>query len=118
MSNYLKLKLSNFKIISIYYIVISLLTMYATYKNGIIIYQKHLIGFFEIFKPLILVIISISIPYLINYIYHKYILKEKYSYKEDYTPIFMALITLSLPLNINILLFTVLVILFSVIKLL
>lgn len=117
MNSFLKMKINNFKIIVIYYLTIILLTSYATYKNGIILYQKHLIDFVGIFKPLLLVLISIAIPIITNYIYKNSIRKEKYSIKEDYTPILFALITLSLPLNISIIIFLVLILIFSILKL-
>lgn len=115
--SHLKSKLNNTKIIMLYYLIILILTSYATYKNGIIIYQRNLINFINIFKPLLLVLISIIIPYLINFIYYKEIKKDNYNFKEDYTSIFMALITLTLPLNINIFLYLFIIIIFSILKL-
>ena len=117
MSGHLKSKLNNNKIILLYYLIIFILTSYATYKNGIILYQKHLIDFINIFKPLLLVLFSISITYVINYICNKLIKKDNYDYKEDYTPIFITLITLTLPLNINIILFLFILILVNILKL-
>ena len=117
MSGHLKSKLTNSKIIILYYIIVLLLTSYGIYKNGIILYQKHLIDFIHIFKPLILVLLSLFITYGINYIYHNNIKKDKYDYKEDYTPIFMTLITLSLPLNTSIILFVFIMIIVNILKL-
>ena len=117
MSGHLKSKLTNSKIIIIYYVIISILTCYATYKNGIILYQKNLINIISIFKPLLMVILSISFAYLTNYMYNNVIKKDTYNYKEDYTPIFMALITLTLPLNTNIFIFIFIMIVVNIIKL-
>ena len=116
MSSYLKSKNSNIKIIAIYYVVIMLLTIFAVYKNGIILYQKNLISFIEIFKPLLIVLMSIIISYVTNYLIIKVIKKDNYIIKEDYDSIFMTLIILSFPLNINIIYYFLLLILFSVIK--
>ena len=117
MSGHLKSKLTNSKIISLYYIIILILTTYATYKNGIILYQKNLVGIISIFKPMFLVLLSIVIPITLNYIYKVCFKKDKYYFNEDYTPIFMALITLSLPLNINILLFIIIMLIVNILKL-
>ena len=73
MSGHLKSKLTNSKIIIIYYIVILLLTVYATYKNGIILYSKNLINFISIFKPLLMILLSIGIASITNYIYINFI---------------------------------------------
>ena len=114
MNSYLKSKLKNINIITMYYICIILLTIYATYKNGIVIYNKGLISFISIFKPLILVILAISITYLINYIFNK-IKGNKYNILNDYKPIYLALITLTLPLNINIFLYLIIIIIFNIV---
>ena len=117
MSGHIKSKLNNTKIISLYYLIISILTCYATYKNGIILYQKHFINIISIFKPLFMVLISLIIPYIINYLYQSKIKNDYYNYKEDYVPIFMALIALTLPQNINIILFIVIMLLVNIMKL-
>ena len=44
------------------YILIPLL-IYGVYKNGYLIYEKGLINFFDILKPLYLVLIGIIIKY-------------------------------------------------------
>ena len=41
-------------------ISIFLLVLFGFYKNGISLYQKDYISFFEMFKPLIIVLMSIS----------------------------------------------------------
>ena len=117
MSGHLKSKLTNSKIIIIYYIVILLLTVYATYKNGIILYSKNLINFISIFKPLLMILLSIGIACLTNYLYSIFIKKEKYIFIRDYTPVFMALITLTLPLNISLILFVIIMLIVNILKL-
>ena len=117
MSGHLKSKLTNSRIIIIYYIIIFLLTIYSTYKNGVILYQKHLINIISIFKPLLMVLLSIGIAYLVNYLYYNLIKKDKYNLIDDYTPVFMALITLTLPLNISLILFVLIIIITSILKL-
>ena len=116
MNNYLKSKYSNKNIYLIYYIIIAILTIYSTYKNGIILFQKNLINFVFIFKPLIFILLSLFIPFIINYIYNKYIIKKEVNINH-YDMIFMALITLSLPLNTSIIIYSLLVIVFSIVKL-
>ena len=116
MNSYLKSKTKNINIITMYYITIILLSLYATYKNGLIIYNKGLIGFISIFKPLILILLGISITYLINYIFNK-IKGNKYDLINDYKPIYLALITFTLPLNINIFLYLLIIIIFNIVTL-
>ena len=116
MSGHIKSKLSNTRIIIIYYIVIGILTIYATYKNGIMLYQKHLINILGIFKPLLLVLLSIALAYIVNYLFHIFIRKDNYSFKDDYTPVLMTLITLTLPLNINVIIFVIIMITVNIIK--
>jgi Na+-translocating ferredoxin:NAD+ oxidoreductase RnfD subunit len=99
-----------------YYIIIAILTIYATYKNGIVLYNKHLIQMAAIFKPLILVIIAIGIPILIDAVHKTFIKKEVYELKQDYFPAFMGLTALCLPINISIILFLLSTIVLSIIK--
>lgn len=109
----------NKRIILIYYVSIFILLLYSLYKNGFILYNKGLVGFFSIFKPLIMVMGAITLTYLIDYIFLRLFKKDK-DYlelvKNDYNPIYFALITLALPLNINILLFIFLITLLNIIN--
>lgn len=109
----------NKRIILIYYVSIFILLLYSLYKNGFILYNKGLVGFFSIFKPLIMVMGAITLTYLIDYIFLRLLKKDK-DYlelvKNDYNPIYFALITLALPLNINILLFIFLITLLNIIN--
>ena len=59
MSSVIKTKITNKKIIILYYLNIFILTFYSLYKNGILLYNKGLINFKYIFKPLLLVLIAI-----------------------------------------------------------
>ena len=68
MNSHLKSKYSNFNIVLMYYIIVSILTIYTTYKNGIMLFNKHLVPFISIFKPINIVIIATFIPLLINLI--------------------------------------------------
>jgi len=79
------------------YLLIPLI-IYAIYKNGYLLYQKNLINFINIFKPLYLVIISIIIKIVIDLIKYKKI-------KIDYNLIYVILISMIMPYNINLLLF-------------
>ena len=117
MNSHLKSKYANFNIVLMYYVIVSILTIYATYKNGIMLFNKHLVPFISIFKPINIVLIATFIPLLVNFIYTKYIKKEKYILKEDYFPIYMSLISLCLPINLDIHLFMLLTLIFSIIRL-
>ena len=105
MSGIIKTMTTNKRIILIYYINILILTIYSVYKNGILLYNKGLIRFTYIFKPLLLVLAAIFITYGINYLYLKYIKKDNEclnKIKYDYNPIYFAMLTLCLPINFNI----------------
>ena len=115
MNSYLKSNYSNLKIIVNYYIVLLLLTMFAIYKNGIILYQKKLISVVEVFKPFIIILLALLIPYFISYLYNKIIKKKKYNLLYDYKPIYVSLIMLTLPSNLNIYFYILSIIVLSII---
>lgn len=85
--------------------------MYGIYKNGYLLFQHDLINFFSIFKVLYLVMISISIKFIIDIIKHKKILF-------DYNLVSVILVALIVPYNINILLYTIVVLITYLISLL
>lgn len=117
MSGIIKTMTTNKRIILIYYINILILTIYSVYKNGILLYNKGLIRFTYILKPLLLVLAAIFITYGINCLYLKYIKKDNEclnKLKYDYNPIYFAILTLCLPININLLLFVFLISLFNI----
>ena len=116
MSSVIKTKITNKKIILLYYLNIFILTFYSLYKNGILLYNKGLINFKYIFKPLLLVLIAILFTYIVDYLYLRFI-KNDNNYmikiKNDYNPIYLAILTLCLPVGINIFLFTLIIIILS-----
>lgn len=77
------------------------LILYSLYKNGYLLYQKELICFVSIFKIIFLILISVVIKIVIDYIKHKKIIL-------DYNLLYVILIALCMPYNINILIYTVL----------
>lgn len=77
------------------------LILYSLYKNGYLLYQKELICFVSIFKIIFLILISVVIKIVIDYIKHKKIIL-------DYNLLYVILIALCMPYNINILMYTVL----------
>ena len=116
MSSVIKTKITNKKIILLYYLNIFILTFYSLYKNGILLYNKGLINFKYIFKPLLLVLIAILFTYIVDYLYLRFI-KNDNNYmikiKNDYNPIYLAILTLCLPVGINIFIFTLIIIILS-----
>ena len=114
MNSLIKSKNNNTKIILKYYLIIIILTIYATYKNGYILFQKELINFISIFKPFLMVFLALFITYLINYIIQKLIQKKDYSLLVDYHPLYLTLLTLALPLNTNIIVFSISIIIFNI----
>lgn len=80
------------------YLLIPLI-IYAIYKNGYLIYEKGLINFFMIFKPLYLCLIGVLIKIIIDLIRYKKIII-------DYNLLCVILIGMIMPYNINILVYS------------
>jgi len=95
------LKKSNSKLIIENICLLIPLIIYGIYKNGYLVYQKGLINFINIFKPLYLVLISVFIKLIIDLIKYKKI-------KIDYNLIYVIIIGMIMPYNINILLYSIL----------
>ena len=76
------------------------LIIYGIFKNGYLIYEKGYINFYQIFKPLYLVLIGIIIKLLIDLIrYHKI--------KIDYNLVYVILIGMIMPYNINLSIYSI-----------
>lgn len=76
------------------------LIIYGIFKNGYLIYEKNLVGFIGMFKPLYLILISISIKIIVDFIRYKKI-------KIDYNLLYVILIGMIMPYNINLLIYTI-----------
>lgn len=87
------------------------LIIYACYKNGYLLYQKHLISIFSILKPIYLVLISIGVKVIIDLIKYKKI-------KLDYEYVYAILIGMIMPYNINIFVYLILFSIFYLLSLL
>ena len=76
------------------------LIIYGIFKNGYLIYEKGYINFYQIFKPLYLVLIGVIIKFIIDLIrYHKI--------KIDYNLVYVILIGMIMPYNINLIIYSV-----------
>lgn len=104
MNVYLKSKNNENKILVKYILLLIPFLIYGFYKNGILLYKGEYVNIFNMFKPLILTIISI----LISYLFTKYKKEDFISYRL-YLNILSSLIVLP---NTNI--FIYLIILFLV----
>lgn len=104
MNVYLKSKNNENKILVKYILLLIPFLIYGFYKNGILLYKGEYVNIFNMFKPLILTIISI----LISYLFAKYKKEDFISYRL-YLNILSSLIVLP---NTNI--FIYLIILFLV----
>lgn len=104
MNVYLKSKNNENKILVKYILLLIPFLIYGFYKNGILLYKGEYVNIFYMFKPLILIIISI----LISYLFTKYKKEDFISYRL-YLNILSSLIALP---NTNI--FIYLIILFLV----
>ena len=106
MNSYLKSSNTHRRNKVIYLLSLIPLILYAIYKNGILAYNRHLIGFLGIFKPLYLVILGSLICYTYLYVSNKYIHKNKdikKEFKNSYEIIYVIILTLSLPIKTPIL---------------
>lgn len=68
--------------------------LYSLYKNGYLIYEKGLISFINIFKPLYLILIGVLIKIIIDLIRFKKV-------NIDYELIYVILIAMIMPYNIS-----------------
>ncbi|MBE6141016.1 MAG: hypothetical protein E7172_05775 [Firmicutes bacterium] len=73
---------SIFKISLKYFYALVPLILFGFYKNGIMLYQKGLINFIGIFKPLLFIITGIIIGATVNFIYEKIINKNNNNLKD------------------------------------
>ncbi len=76
------------------------LIIYGIFKNGYLIYEKGYINFYQIFKPLYLVLIGIIIKFIIDLI-------KDHKIKIDYNLVYIILIGMIMPYNINLIIYSV-----------
>ena len=76
------------------------LIFYSLYKNGYLIYEKGLINFVNIFKPIYLILIGVLIKIIIDLIRYKKI-------NIDYDIIYVILIAMIMPYNIDYITYTI-----------
>jgi hypothetical protein len=91
------------KILIYFFSSVLLLIIYGIYKNGILLYQKHLITFLGLFKPLYLFLF----PFLIFYCYNILIKKNS---KINFDYFYWSCLGLFMPPQINLVLYSVLII--------
>ena len=95
----MKKKKTNYLVIENIILLIPLI-IYGIFKNGYLIYEKGYINFYQIFKPLYLPLIGIIIKLIIDLIrYHKI--------KIDYNLVYVILIGMIMPYNINIIIYSI-----------
>ena len=99
------------KISFIYLISLLPLILFGFYKNGINLYLKGLINIFNMFKPILFIIIGFIIGIIVNIIYEKYIHKNKSKLIDiifsSFHPIYGILIACISSINTNLILFTI-----------
>ena len=76
------------------------LIIYGIFKNGYLIYEKGYINFYQIFKPLYLVLIGIIIKFIIDLI-------KDHKIKIDYNLVYIILIGMIMPYNINLIIYSI-----------
>lgn len=109
--NYLKAK-TNIKTINIYFFI-SLIPLIITgfYKNGINLYQQHLISFISMFKPLLFDLLGFIIGASVNVLYEKIFRKNKSKFFSlvfsSFHPLYGLLIASIISINTNIFLFAI-----------
>lgn len=110
MKQYIKSNNSIFKTIINYYIALIPLILYGLYKNGIFLYNKGLVNFFGMLKPLIICLISLILSYFIEYLF----LKDKNKIKNSFLPLYGLLIIMMLP-NLSYLLYLIIILISNII---
>ena len=103
---------NSIKKISYMYILSLLpLILFGFYKNGISLYMKKYVNIFEMFKPLLFIIVGFIIGILVNVIYEKYIKKSNDKLNNiifsSFHPIYGLLIACIISINCNIILFSI-----------
>lgn len=96
------------KIIITYIYLLMPFIIYGIYKNGFLLYEEGLISFINIFKPLFLVLISIFITLLVDFIFIKKI-------KLSFNLLNMILLAMIVSPQISYLVFIILVFIFNII---
>ena len=76
------------------------LILYSLYKNGYLIYEKNLVSFINIFKPLYLVLIGILIKIIIDLVRYKKI-------NIDYELLYVILVGMIMPYNTSYLIYII-----------
>ena len=105
---YLHTKNDNKKSILIYFSTLIPLIIYGIYKNGYLLYLNHYISFLNIFKIVYLVLISLLISILIEYLFTKNI-------SFNYSHLDLVIIALFCPYNISILLYSIIILIYRII---
>lgn len=99
------------KMCYIYLLSLLPLILFGFYKNGINLYIKGYIGIIGMLKPLLFILIGLTIGILVNIIYEKYIKKSNDNIREiifsSFHPIYGILVSCIISINVNILLFTI-----------
>jgi len=103
---------NSIKRISYMYILSLLpLILFGFYKNGISLYIKKYINIFDMFKPLMFIIIGFIIGMLVNIIYERGIKKSKDKVNDiifsSFHPLYGILISSIISINTNIFLFSI-----------
>lgn len=98
---------TNFKkFVFTYLIALAPLFIYGFYKNYLFVYNKKLISFNDLYKPLIILFVSLLIAVFIDFL-SLLIKKEKITFKELLSPslIYALIIFLTLPYKFNTLIY-------------
>lgn len=99
-SSFMHTKDDNKRTLIRYCICLIPLVLYGIYKNGYLLYQKNLINFFDIFKPIYLIIISLIINGIVEFIFNKKI-------KLDFSYLNVAILSLFVMPNVNIIIYVI-----------
>lgn len=87
------------KMISNYLIALIPAFVFGLYKNAFLLYSKNVINFISVFKPIFIIIFSLSISILINYLFVKD--KKKFDFFDDISILDSILIAMLMPPRIN-----------------
>ena len=110
-------KLSNKEIVKNYLFLLIPLVLFSCYKNGYILYNKNLVTLLYVFKPLIMFVTALITSFIIELIWSN-IKKESIidTMQNSYLPLYAGLFSLIIPVNIEPILFILLLILVLIIS--
>lgn len=98
-----------------YLLVLIPLLIFGFYKNGIIVFSKNNTNTFDLFKPILIPLIGFMIGFLAVKLFNYYKKNNKKVFSDYNLPIQTLIISMIMPTNINIIVYTIILFVLSLI---